>query len=136
MQHLTASEAAVLCAVARRVVPEVAEMDADGRARFEVIVDHALGLRSAAVRRQIAVFLGVVRIAPVVRWGRTFERLSPERQDAWLRVLQDGPVTLLKQGFWGLKALVFMGYYGQEEVASTIGYAPVFDALGRLDAGA
>ncbi len=111
-------------------------MDSGGWARFEAIVDSALAGRPSGVRRQIGTFLVLIRVVPVLRWGRTFDRLDGERCDAWLRWLQDGPLGLFRQGFWGLKALIFMGYYGQAEVWPEVGYAPLFDARGRLGAGA
>lgn len=136
MQHLSKPKIEILRAVALRVVPETAAMDETGWGRFEAIVDRALSDRTPAVRRQIATFLGLIRVAPVLRWGRPFHRLPDGRRDAFLRFLQDGPASLLRQGFWGLKALVFMGYYGQHEVWPEIGYDPSFDALPRLDARA
>ncbi len=111
-------------------------MDSGGWARFEAIVDSALAARPPGVRRQIGTFLNLIQIGPALRWGRTFDRLDDGRRDVWLRWLQDGPIGLLRQGFWGLKALVFMGYYGQPEVWPEIGYAPLRDARGRLGGGA
>ena len=32
----------------------------------------------------------------------------------------------LASGFWGLKTIVFMGYYSQDAVAPMIGYTPSF----------
>jgi len=136
VQHLPESKVAVLRAVARRVVPETGAMDEHGWERFEAIVDTALGRRPPGIRRQFASFLAVVRLGPALRWGRTYDRLDDRRRDTWLRWLQDGPVGLFRTGFWGLKVLVFMGFYGQPEVWPEIGYAPLHDALGRLCAGA
>jgi len=132
MDSLPADKVATLEAVARRIVPEVAGLDAGGRERFLEIIDQALRERPPAIRRQIAVFLGVIRQAPRLRFGHSFERLGAGRQERVLRWLQDCPVSLLRKGFWGLKALVFMGYYGQPEVWPEIGYAPVFDARDKL----
>ena len=70
--------------------------------------------------------------APVLRWGRTFRRLDGEARDRWLRWLQDGPVPTLRSGFWGLKSLVFMGYYARPEIGPEIGYEPSFDGNARL----
>ena len=120
--------------VAHRVVPESADLDGDGREHFLAIIDRALGDRPPPLRRQIGVFLGLIRWAPLVRFGAPFTRLSPERRDSVLRWLQDGPVALFRKGFWGLKALVFMGYYGRPEVWPKIGYTA--EADGRAGLGA
>ena len=120
--------------VAQRVVPETAELSRQRRERLLAIVDEALMERSPAMRRQLAVFLRLIRWLPVLRWGRPFERLAPQRQERVLRWLQDCPVPRLRQGFWGLKSLCFMGYYGQVESWSEIGYRPAADSRERLHA--
>ena len=124
MESLPPVAANRLWAIARRLVPELDGLDAEGRRAFHEIVDRAMAARPASVRRQIAVFLGVVDRAPVLRWGRTFRALDGERQDRVLRWFQDGPVGLFRIGFWGLRTLVFMGFYGQRAVWTELGYAP------------
>ena len=54
--------------------------------------------------------------------------------DALLRWFEDCPVSLLRKGLWGLKAMVFMGYYGQPETNELVGYAPDFDGRAGLHA--
>ena len=123
---------ATFLAVATRVVPGVAEFDVAGRESFAAIVGKALAERPAALRRQLALFLTVLRWAPLLRFGATFDRLAPTAQDAVLRWLMDAPAAKLRGGFWGLRALVFMGYYGQPETWGAIGYAPSFAGNERL----
>jgi hypothetical protein len=53
-----------------------------------------------------------------------FERLPGERQDRWLGFLENAPLTLLRVGIWGLKTLVFLGYYTQDGVQQRIVYVP------------
>lgn len=127
MKSLSGKHAAFFMVVAETITPEVASLDPDGRARMEAIVDTALQDRDAATRSQIGTFLGLIRMAPVLRYGRAFDRLDADRRAAVLRWFQDCPVALLRKGFWGLKVLVFMGFYGQEKNWSAIGYAPGFD---------
>jgi hypothetical protein len=45
-----------------------------------------------------------------------------------LLYFQDHPFRLFRVGFWGLRALVMLGYYGQTATAEAIGYRP--DARG------
>jgi hypothetical protein len=127
MKSLPGKHAALFMIVAESITPEVASLDPAGRARMEAIVDAALQDRDAATRKQLGTFLSVIRVAPLLRFGRTFDRLDGNRRAAVLRWFQDCPVARLQQGFWGLKVLVFMGYYGQEENWSSVGYAPEFD---------
>lgn len=118
--------------VAETVTPEVASLDAEGRLRMTGIVDEALMDRDAGTRRQIGTFLHLIRLAPVLRYGRNFNRLDDRRRRAVLRWFQDGPVGVFRQGFWGLKTMIFMGYYGRPEVWREIGYAPEFGGKAGL----
>lgn len=127
MQSLPQAKAQFLRVIAARIVPETGALDEAGAARFFAIIDSALMDREPGVRRQLATFLGVLRWAPLLRYGRPLENLPPGRQDAVLRWFEDCPVSLLRKGFWGLKAMVFMGYYGQPETHAGIGYAASFD---------
>jgi len=127
MKSLSAEHAAFFMVVAETITPEVAALDPNGRARMEAIVDTALLDRDQTTRSQFGTFLGVIRMAPILRYGRAFDRLDADRRAAVLRWFQNCPISLLRKGFWGLKVLVFMGYYSQEENWSSIGYAPEFN---------
>jgi hypothetical protein len=134
MKSLAVGKVEFLRVLAARIVPETGALDAAGWGRFVAIVDNALQERNPAVRRQFGVFLGVLRWAPAVRYGSRFDALRADRQDAVLRWFEDCPVGLLRKGFWGLKAMVFMGYYGQPETHELIGYRPRFDGREGLRA--
>jgi len=134
MKSLAGGKVGFLRVLAARIVPETGVLDAAGLGRFFSIVDDALQERKPAVRRQFGVFLGVLRWAPVVRYGRRLDALPADRQDAVLRWFEDCPVGLLRKGFWGLKAMVFMGYYGQPETNGLIGYRARFDGREGLRA--
>ena len=134
MTSLNEEQTAFLLVVARRIVPEVAGLGEWGCAQLLAIIDQALMDRGAEVCRKFGVFLGVLRWAPVVRYGRLFPGLRPDRQDAVLRWVESAPLGLLRQGTWGLKSMAFMGYYGRVEAWEEIGYAPSFDSLERLGA--
>jgi hypothetical protein len=134
MKTLSNEKAVFLKVLATRIVPETDELDVAGWSRFFVIIDEALQTRPASVRRQFATFLGVLRWAPIARYGSPLEKLQIERQDSVLRWFEDCPVNLLAKGFWGLKAMVFMGYYGQPETNELVGYAPNLDGRANLHA--
>jgi len=134
MKSLSNEKAEFLQVLAARIVPETTELDTAGLSRFFTIIDEALQNRPASVRRQFATFLGVLRWAPLGRYGSPLEKLQTGRQDSVLRWFEDCPISLLRKGFWGLKAMVFMGYYGQPETNDLIGYAPKFDGKAGLHA--
>ncbi len=124
MTPLSERQWSLLLAAGQRIVPPSHELDGEGQRRFRAIIAAALAERPAGVQRQIRLFLSLLRLAPLLRWAATFERLPASRQDSFLRWLQDDAPGRLRQGFWGLKTIVFMGYYGQAELAPRLGYAP------------
>jgi hypothetical protein len=136
MKSLPQEKAEFLRVLAARIVPETAELDTGGMSRFFGLIDEALLERPPSVRRQFGIYLGILRWAPLARFGGPFEKLSEDRQDAVLRWFESCPVGLLRAGFWGLKVLIFMGYYGQPETNAVVGYAPQRDGRAGLHAGA
>jgi len=124
----------LLLSVAARLVPEVAGLARAQREEFRAIVADALGERPEAMRRQFRAFLGLVERGPIVRFGAPFSALAPARQDRVLRWLQDCPVELFRTGFWGMKALVLMGYYARPAAAAEVGWSPSFRGNERLHA--
>lgn len=124
MNTLNETSREQLLGIAARVVPASSGLDDAGRREFLEIVDTALGARPEAMQRQLALFLKILWWAPVMRYGRPFGGLAPRRQDGVLRWFQESPVQKIRQGLWGLKTLVFMGYYGRVAAWEEIGYAP------------
>lgn len=112
----------VFRAVARTVVPECSRMEADEWHELEAVVEDALRDRPPAMRRQLRLLLRAVQWLPLLRWGRRFTSLDARRRHRVLEALQDAPLLLLRRGFWGLRTLVFMGYYARPSVRSEIGY--------------
>lgn len=109
-------------AIAHTVVPESASLDERAWADAEAIVEQALAQRPPAMRRQLRTLIRLVDVLPVFRYGRRFARLDAERRTRVLRAMERAPVLLLRRGVWGLRTLVFMGYYARPEAAAEIGY--------------
>jgi hypothetical protein len=115
---------AVFRAVVVTVVPDAEQLDEPGWLGLEKLVADALEIRPPALRRQLQLFLRAIEWLPVVRYGRTFAALRDEQRSRVLRYLQDHPVERIRCGFWGLRTLAFLGYYGRTEGAHAIGYRP------------
>jgi hypothetical protein len=113
-----------LLTIGERIVPAIRELDAAAKGRMLAAIEHAIDARDPALRRRLELFLRIVRWTPVVRYGRRFERLTSDRQDRVLRWFQNAPIATLRQGFWGVKTLIFMAYYGRPEAGVQIGYRP------------
>jgi hypothetical protein len=109
-------------AFARAVVPATSRLDARGWASLEGTVEEALADRPAAVRRQLLLFVRVTGLLAILRYGRSLHRLSPVRAARLLGALERAPIPLLRRGVWGVRTLVFMGYYAQPDVQAELGY--------------
>jgi len=115
---------AVFRAVVVTVVPEAKQLEESGWIALEALVEDALEFRPRALRGQLQIFLRAIEWLPVVRYGRTFTALGDEQRSRVLRYLQNHPVERIRCGFWGLRTLAFLGYYGRPEGAHAIGYRP------------
>lgn len=109
-------------ALAETFVPEVSEMGRDEYRRLVEIVEAALGDRAPSIRRQLLLFVRLLDWLPVLRYGRRLRSLDRERRAGLLGRLQDSRLLAIRRGVWGLRSLVFMGYYGREEAREEIGY--------------
>ena len=113
---------AVLCAIATTVVPEATGLDATQWDEVESIIARAIAARAPGLRRSLALYLALVEWLPLLRYGRRFSKLDAERRTRWLARLQDAPVLFVRRGFWGVRTLILMGYYGRRDAAVAIGY--------------
>jgi hypothetical protein len=110
-------------AVVRTVVPAATTLDAGGWARLEGIVEAALAERPARVQRQVVLFLRALRVVARLRLGAPLASVDPERATRFLGAIERSGVLLVRRGFWGVRTLALMGYYGRPEVAADVGYA-------------
>lgn len=111
-------------AVVSSVVPEANQLGEQGWRELEALVEATLRERPAAMHRQLQLFLRAIQWLPAFRYGHSFTSLSVERRARVLSYLQDHRIELIRCGFWGLRTLAFLGYYGRREAVQAIGYAP------------
>lgn len=109
-------------AIAMTVVPEASRLDEAGWGALEALVEKTLARRPAAMQRQLVLLVRAIEHLPRLRWGRAFTALDPGRRARFLSGLEHAPLLLLRRGFWGLRTLVFLGYYARSEAAAAIGY--------------
>ncbi len=109
-------------ALASTIVPDSAGLDEGQWLEVEAIIDDYLARRPAALRAQLRTFVRVLGLLPLARWGRTFVALDPQRRTRFLAGVQDSPVLIVRRGFWGLRTMVYLGYYSRAAAAAEIGY--------------
>ncbi len=112
----------VFRAVATTVVPEASRLTSAEWADVEAVVTRALTARPAPMQRQLALFLRLLDWLPLLRYGRRLTTLDAARRARFLSFIQDSPLLLVRRGFWGVRTLVLLGYYGRPAAAAAIGY--------------
>ena len=109
-------------AIAATVVPEAGRLDTAGWGELERLVEKMLEPRPSSIKRQLRMLIRAIDVLPLLRRGRRFTRLTAPERTKFLAGLQDAPLLLLRRGFWGLRTLVYLGYYARPEVDREIGY--------------
>lgn len=113
----------VLRAVVSVVVPEASALDEKGWKDLEALIEAALSERPQALKRRLQFFLYLIQWLPALRYGRVFTSLNPVQRTRFLSYLEDHPIQLVRLGFWGLRTVALLGYYGRAEAVKAIGYA-------------
>lgn len=112
----------ILRAVATAVVPESASLDERAWTEVDAVIDEALATRGSRVERQVVVFLRLLQLLSMVRNGRPLTALNATQRVSFLESVERSPLLLVRRGFWGVRTLIFMGYYTRDDVAASIGY--------------
>lgn len=120
----------VFAAIAACIVPASGASPGAASVSALAFADRALADRPAQDRKLLALFLGAVERLPILRYGRRFSQLPREQQIAVLSFLESNRfLPKLRQGFFGVKTFVLLGYYANPENFAAIGYpGPRLDA--------
>ena len=113
----------LLRAIVCTIVPEATAMSENAWTEFDALVDAALGDRPLELQRRLQLFLRAIEWLPLLRFGRRFTSLLPAQRARFLSSLENHHLQLIRSGFWGLRTLVLLGYYGRPEALAAIGYA-------------
>ena len=130
---LSPRNAVFLLAVTRRIAPPVADLPESEQAKIIQTVDETLGKRDGKIQKQFNLFLKVLRLSTIIPYGKSMDRLSDERMDQKLRRFQDHPIEKMRLGFWGMKTMVYMGFYGDPERYASFSYQPSLHGNEKLD---
>jgi len=89
----------------------------------EALVEEVLRERPAALQRQLRLALRFIQWLPVLRFGHRFTALEPTRRARCLTRLENHSLQSVRLGFWGLRTLALLGYYGRPAADRAIGWA-------------
>jgi len=109
-------------AVTLVVAPIAADFDAQRWAEGEARVAGALAGKPTKVIRRLVLFLRLVNVLALIRFGRSFERLSAPRAGRLLESLEASPLLLLRRGTWGVRTFGFLAVYPEPDTATVLGY--------------
>jgi hypothetical protein len=117
LTNLAPWQGLVLSAFATRVLPVGAPFDL-------AFVDRYLATLHPQDERDIGVLVGYLEHLAPVGGGhiRRFTNLGPNEQDQVLQGIEASRIDLLRAGFQGLRAMVFMSYYRTPGAWRLIGY--------------
>ena len=104
------------------MVPDAATLDEAAWRDVNAAIAQVLAKRPPAARRQLTLLVRILDALPLFRWGRRFHALGTARRARFLDAMQYSPIPLVRRGVWGLRTLIFLGYYARPEVHATLGY--------------
>lgn len=97
-------------------------MDEAAWADAERLIGEALQGRAPRIATQLRLFIRATNLVAFLRFLRPFAALSTEGRTRVLRSLESSRLLIVRRGFWGLRTLVYLGYYGRESVWAQLGY--------------
>jgi hypothetical protein len=109
-------------AIAICIVPELRSADPNEWAEIESEIEQALVDRPQATKRQLVSFVRLLDWWSRLRYGRRLTKLDHFKRVELLEHIERHSLPLLRRGMWGLRTLVFLGYYTRADVAEFIGY--------------
>ena len=104
------------------LVPAARDLQPASWQTFRKIIDDALARRSRGLQIQVKCFLWFLNLAPILRYGKTMTRLHESQRTRFLAKIERSRLAILRKGFWGIRTLIFMGYYGRSETQRELGY--------------
>ncbi len=108
--------------MARAFLPEAAAFTEHDWQAMGGLVAGTLAGKPPRLLRQLGLFVRIIEILAVLRYRRGLETISDDQLRTLLESLERSPLLLIRRGVWGLRTLVFMGYYTRPEAAVAIGY--------------
>lgn len=118
-------------------VPGAGDLSDEALEALLARVDERLAAEEPSLGRRLRLFVRVLDLFPLLGYGRTFRGLSPARRTEFCARVEKSRIALLRVGLWGLRTLLFLGWYGDPEVQARLGYRPdprgweAFEAPGR-----
>lgn len=122
-------------AVARLVAPDAPDAPRADALAIASYLDGYLAAMDPAMQRDVSALLQLLEHGSSlfrIRASR-FSQMSDEERDRTLRDWADSSLAVRRQGFQGLRALAFLGYYRDDRTFAMLGYpGPMVPRTGLL----
>jgi hypothetical protein len=109
-------------ALAVTFVPEASSLGKQDWQEAYQLIGSTLSQRPRLVTRQLSLFVRVLNFLSVAKHRRGVTKLSSAERQAFLESIAQSSWALLRKGLWGLRTLVFMGYYARPSAGEQLGY--------------
>lgn len=116
-------------------VPATAALDEAAVQQSLAASDRLVADRPAAVKRQIVLAITVLRVLAFCRHLRGLVSLEVDKRRAFLESLQESRLLKLRLAVWGLRTLLFAGYYGDPHRHAELHYRPRPQGWDALNTG-
>ena len=122
-QHLTGRRQKTFLAIAEELVPpDDTGLSGDDLATA-ALADWAIHRLDPSLQKLLMIFLTAWEFLGFLFGGKPFTRLSSEARQRQMRWFEAAPIPRLRTGFFGLRAMILMGFYCREDVWPSLGYA-------------
>lgn len=110
-----------ILSAADTIVPSLA---ADPDAREETCENfmHTYNKLDDSSRKRLGLFITVLNVLSILRFARPFARLDPAERHRFFFMVEHFPIGLIAAGFFGLRSLLLLAYYGTGSAWQRLGY--------------
>lgn len=121
-KHLAGRRRQTFLAIAEEIIPADDSGPGAGTIATAALADWAIARLDPSLQKLLVVFLTVWEFLGILFAGKPFTSLSSEARQRQMRWFESAPLPRLRTGFFGIRAMILMGFYCREDVWPSIGY--------------
>jgi hypothetical protein len=86
------------------------------------LVNDFMSHHPPAIHKKLALFFKVINVIAILRFGKSFAKLSLPQRTRIMNFFFNSPIGLLRKGFWGLNTITKLSVFAQTSLYPDIGY--------------
>ncbi len=111
-----------LRAIVEAFIPATQGLSAQEYAALIARIDARLAQEEPIVTTQLRFLVRVLDFLPLFRYGAPLHSLPADQRHRFLAWMQDCPIAKLRVGVWGLRTMIYVGWYTDTQVAQGLGW--------------